>query len=133
MKKDEIEFLEGGNYLSFATRKKSGDWVATPVWFAPEGDSYYLFSAESAGKVKRLRNFSASRVAACTVTGTLTGGWLDTRAQLLDTAADGDKAHKALRRKYGWQMALGDFFSTITGKMQRRKYIRVDRPTTKGR
>jgi PPOX class probable F420-dependent enzyme len=128
MKKDEIEFLEGGNYISFATRKKSGDLVATPVWFAPDGGSYYLFSAGNAGKVKRLRNFSEVRIAACTVTGTLTGEWLDTHAHLLETPADMDRALQALRRKYGWQMAIGDCFSKLTGKMKRRQYIRVERP-----
>ena len=128
MQQDEIEFLEGGNYISFATRKKSGQFVATPVWFAPDGDSYYLFSAGDAGKVKRLRNFSAARVAACTVTGTLTGEWLDTEAYLLDTPAEEDQALRALRRKYGWQMAIGDCFAKLTGRMQRRRYIRVQRP-----
>ena len=33
MSEEDIEFLEGGNYISFSTRKKSGDFVATPVWF----------------------------------------------------------------------------------------------------
>ncbi|MCB1853581.1 MAG: PPOX class F420-dependent oxidoreductase [Halieaceae bacterium] len=128
MNRDEIEFLEGGNYISFATRKKSGEFVATPVWFAPEGDSYYLFSAGQAGKVKRLRNFSQARIAACTVTGTLTGEWLDTAAFLLETPAEERQALQALRRKYGWQMAIGDCFARLTGKMQRRRYIRVQRP-----
>lgn len=128
MRQDEIEFLEGGNYISFATRKKSGDFVATPVWFAPAGDSYYLFSAGNAGKVKRLRNFSEARIAACTVSGTLTGEWLETRAFLLEKPVDEDTALKALRRKYRWQMAIGDCFARLTGKMQRRAYIRVERP-----
>ena len=100
------------------------------MWFAPDGDSYYLFSAGDAGKVKRLRNFSEARVAACTVTGTLTGEWLDTRAYLLDKPADEDRALQALRRKYGWQMAIGDCFSKLTGKMNKRRYIRVERPGT---
>jgi PPOX class probable F420-dependent enzyme len=130
MQQDEIEFLEGGNYISFATRKKSGDFVATPVWFAPDGDSYYLFSAGEAGKVKRLRNFSEARIAACTVSGKLTGNWTDTRAYLLDKPADTDRALRALRRKYGWQMAIGDCFSRLTGKMNRRQYIRVERVGT---
>jgi hypothetical protein len=128
MNQDEIEFLEGGSYLSFATRKKSGQFVATPVWFAPDGDSYYLFSAGNAGKVKRLRNFSAARIAACTVTGTLTGEWMDTQAYLLETPADEKRALQALRRMYGWQMAIGDCFSKLTGKMKQRQYIRVQRP-----
>ena len=83
-RQDEIAFLEGGSYLSFATRKKSGNMVPTPVWFAPMDGAYYLFSAADAGKVKRLKNFSQSRVAACTVSGKLTGEWLDSEAELLE-------------------------------------------------
>lgn len=126
MNKDELEFLEGGNYISFATRRKSGEFVATPVWFAPAGGCYYLFSAGDAGKVKRLRNFSESRIAACTFSGTVTGEWMDTRAYLLDSPEERATALKALRRKYGLQMAIGDLFSRITGKMARRAYIRVE-------
>lgn len=126
MDASERDFLEGGNYLSLATRKRSGDWVATPVWFAPEGDSYYVFSAGGAGKVKRLRNFSESRIAPCTFSGTLTGEWVDTQAFVLESAEDEAAALAALRRKYGVQMYLGDFFSVLTGKMRRRAYIRID-------
>jgi PPOX class probable F420-dependent enzyme len=129
MSDEDIEFLEGGSYISFATRKKSGEFVATPVWFAPDGDSYYLFSAGDAGKVKRLRNFSAARIAPCTVTGTLTGDWFDTRAFLLETPTEQDTALQALRRKYGWQMCLTDVLSRLTGKMNKRAYIRVERVT----
>lgn len=126
MDASEREFLEGGKYLSFATRKRSGDWVATPVWFAPEGDSYYVFSAGGAGKVKRLRNFSESRVAPCTFSGNLTGEWVDTQAYVLEGEKDEAVALAALRRKYGWQMYLGDFLSVLSGKMRRRAYIRID-------
>ena len=126
MNSADIEFFEGGNYMSFATRKKSGDFVATPVWFAPDGDSYYVFSAGNAGKVKRLRNFSESRIAPCTATGTLTGEAMDAKAFILETKADQATALKALRRKYGWQMSIGDLFSKITGKMDKRAYIRVE-------
>lgn len=126
MNTNKIDFLEGCSYISFATRKRSGEWVATPVWFAPDKDSYYVFSAGSAGKVKRLRNFSESRIASCTATGTLTGDWLDTHAYVLDEPGDQDIALAALRRKYGWQMLMGDFFSRLTGKMGRRAYIRID-------
>ena len=126
MKQDAITRLERGNYISFATRKKSGDFVNTPVWFAPSGDSYYLFSAGEAGKVKRLRNFSESRIAPCTFSGNLTGEWVDTQAYLLESPEDEATALAALRRKYGWQMYLGDFFSVLTGKKKRRAYIRID-------
>jgi PPOX class probable F420-dependent enzyme len=116
----------GGNYISFATRKRSGEFVRTPVWFAPEGGSYYLFSASDAGKVKRLRNFSESRVAPCTVTGKVTGDWENTEAFLLDDQADIAVALRALHRKYGWQMKVTDTLSRLSGKINRRAYIRVD-------
>jgi PPOX class probable F420-dependent enzyme len=123
---DKIASLEGGSYISFATRKRSGEWVATPVWFAPGQDNnYYVFSAGNAGKVKRLGNFSESRMAPCTMTGTVTGEWRDTHAYVLDKPADQKIALAALRRKYGWQMLMADFFSRLTGKMARRAYIRI--------
>ena len=126
MNADEIEFLAGGNYMSFATLKKSGDYVATPVWFAPDGDSYYIFSAGNAGKTKRLRNFSQCRAAACTMTGALTGDWIEGEAFLLEEAQDIKTALAALHRKYGWQMRLTDMFSRLSGKMAARTYIRVN-------
>jgi len=126
MDANETDFIEGGNYISLTTRKRSGEWVATPVWFAPDEGSYYVFSAGDAGKVKRLRNFSDSRIAACTVTGTLTGELHNACAYVLDKPAEEAIALAALRRKYGWQMLLADFFSNLTGKMQRRVYVRID-------
>jgi PPOX class probable F420-dependent enzyme len=128
MKSDEVEILEGGNYISFATRKRSGEFVATPVWFAPHEGSYYLFSAGGAGKVKRLRNFSQSRIASCTVRGTVTGDWIDCEAVVLESDTDKHTALHALRRKYGMQMKIGDVFANISGKMAKRAYIRVDIP-----
>ncbi len=126
MKSDEVELLESGNYISFATRKRSGEFVATPVWFAPHGGSYFLFSAGSAGKVKRLRNFRQSRIAACTLRGVVTGDWIETEAVVLEGGADKDTALQALRCKYGLQMKMGDVFANISGKMAKRAYIRVD-------
>lgn len=126
MNSDNFEALERSSYISFSTRKRAGNWVDTPVWFAPHEGSYYVFSAGNAGKVKRLRNFSESRIAACTATGALTGDWHDTSAYVLDDTADQQTALTALRRKYGWQMLTADFFSRLTGKMGRRAYIRID-------
>ncbi|MBN7795570.1 PPOX class F420-dependent oxidoreductase [Parahaliea mediterranea] len=120
--------LEAGDYISFATRKRNGDFVPTPVWFAPYAGSYYLFSAGEAGKVKRLRNFSEARIAPCTVTGKLTGDWIDATAHLLDSEEDRATALGALRRKYFLQMRIGDLFARLTGRYQRRAYIRVDLP-----
>lgn len=120
-----MDTLKKAKYLSLATFRKSGVAVETPVWFADEGDAYYIFSARDAGKVKRLRNSPRSRIAACTVSGKVTGDWIDTEAQVLQDAADTDTALSALRRKYGWQMRITDCMSMLSGKMNKRAYIRV--------
>ncbi len=117
--------IDRGNYISFATLKRSGEFVATPVWFAPGDGGYYLFSAGDAGKVKRLRNFSESRMAPCTVTGKVTGDWVATEAHILNDPASIRMALAALRRKYGWQMKMTDLLSRLGGKIGNRAYIRV--------
>ncbi len=117
--------IRRGKYLNFATRKRSGEFVETPVWFAPLGDSLVVFSAGNAGKVKRLQNFAESRVAPCTLSGKVTGDWVETEAFLLEDPEDKAVALQALRKKYGWLMWTGDFFSALVGKKQRRAYIRI--------
>ena len=123
------ERIRAGKYLNLATRKQSGEFVETPVWFAPLADSFVVFSAGNAGKVKRLRNFSESRVAPCTMTGRVTGPWVATEALLLDEPADRAAALAALRKKYGWLMWMGDFFATLAGRKKKRAYIKIRRNT----
>ncbi len=125
MKAQQIKQFEKGDYMSFATLKKSGEYVATPVWFAPLDGDYYVFSAGEAGKVKRLRNFTDASIASCTATGRVTGEQFEADAYLLDTEEDEAMALKALHRKYGLKMKLTDLFSGITGKKNKRRYIRV--------
>lgn len=125
MKAQQIKQFEAQEYMSFATRKKSGEYVATPVWFAPLDGDYYIFSAGNAGKVKRLRNFTDASIASCTVTGRVTGEEFEADAYLLETREDEAQALKALQRKYGWKMKLTDLLSGITGKKNKRCYIRV--------
>ncbi len=120
--------LKKANYLSLETFRKSGVGVATPVWFAEENDVFYVFSAGNAGKIKRLRNSARSRIAACTVTGKLTGDWVDTEAAVLEAPVEVQEALSALRRKYGWQMWITDCLSSLSGKKDKRAYIAI-RPT----
>lgn len=128
MSQEQIKQLEAGKYVSFATLKRSGDYVATPVWFAPLNGYYYLFSAGDAGKVKRLRNFSEARLAPCTVSGKLKGEFMDTQAYLLESPEDIDTALNALHKKYGLSMKITDFLSGLMGKKDKRAYIRVEIP-----
>ena len=37
--------LADADYFSLATFRRNGNAVPTPVWFAPAGDTFYVFSA----------------------------------------------------------------------------------------
>ncbi len=117
--------LKNADYLSLATFRKSGVAVETPVWFAEEDDVFYIFSAGDAGKIKRLRNSPRCRIAACTMNGRITGDRVEAQGRLLTGADDIDAALAALCRKYGWQMAITNIMSRLSGKMGRRTYIAV--------
>ena len=75
--------LADAEYFSLATFRKNGNAVPTPVWFATAGDTYYVFSAPDAGKIKRIRLTSRARVAACDMRGKLLGDWIDAKARLV--------------------------------------------------
>jgi len=117
--------LANADYLSLETFRKTGVGVATPVWFAEEDGVIYIFSAGDAGKVKRLRNSPRARIAPCTVTGRVTGDWVDAEGKLLGGDREIAGALGALRGKYGWKMCVTDFFSRLGGKMGKRAYIAV--------
>lgn len=123
MKRDET--LAKATYVSFSTLRKNGNWVDTPVWFAPDGDVFYIFSAGNAGKVKRLRNFRQCRVAPSTYNGTTTGEYRGGEAWLVSEEAEMRTALQALRRKYGWQMRVTDLGARLSGRFNRRQYIGV--------
>ena len=120
-----MTWLDNARYFSLATFRRNGAEVRTPVWFAREGDFYYVFSAPDAGKVKRLRLSSRSRIAPCDVRGALAGDWLEARTQLVGDANEIARAHRALQCKYGWQMSLLDLGARISGRYARRQYLKV--------
>jgi PPOX class probable F420-dependent enzyme len=117
--------LDNARYLNLATYRRNGTAVNTPVWFAADDGSYYLFSASKAGKMKRLRNSSAARIAPCDVRGTLLGDWIDARAHRVESVEEERKAYRLLIKKYGWQMRVTNFFSRLTGRINHRSVILV--------
>ena len=120
-----MQELNEGRYFSLATFRKSGTAVPTPVWYAEVDGRYYVFSAGDAGKVKRLRNGNKARVALCDARGGLLGDWHEATARLFDEDELVEKAHRALRAKYGWQMILADLGAKLTGRYNKRQFIEI--------
>src|SRR5262245_13129827 len=122
----KLSDLDREAYISLATFRRDGRAVETPVWFARRGERLYVFTENDAGKVKRLRNAPGARVAACNVRGRLRGNWIDVRGRLVGDARTERDAYAALREKYGWQMALVDFFSRLAGRIGSRAIIELE-------
>jgi PPOX class probable F420-dependent enzyme len=104
-------------YLSIETYRKSGQPVATPVWFAERTGTFYLYSLADAGKVKRIRNNPKVRIVPCDMRGAPRGPWLEAKARILDGQAEA-LTHRLLTDKYGWMKRIGDAFSKL---MHRRR------------
>lgn len=112
------------NYILLSTKKRDGSFVATPVWCAGDEKSLYAYSAGDAGKVKRLRNFSECKIAACTVLGKRLSEDQSATGYLLN-AEESTIAYRALVKKYGLQMRLLDLGASITGRKKSRAFIRI--------
>lgn len=116
-------------YVNLATFRKSGVAVRTPVWIAAYDGRYYVFSAGDAGKVKRIRNDGRVQLAPCDVRGKLKGEWIDGHARVVEDSAEIERMYPAFMRKYGWQMRLGNLFSRLTGRYDRRAIIAIELTT----
>jgi PPOX class probable F420-dependent enzyme len=122
----DIATFDRHRYLTLATLRRTGVEVRTPVWFAAVDGKIYVFTAGDSGKVKRLRCSSRARVAPADMRGQLRGEWWDVAARIITEPHLIERAHAALRAKYGWQMWLGDLFSRLTGRLRRRAWIEIE-------
>jgi uncharacterized protein len=122
---DAIAQFSQAKYLNLETFRKSGVGVRTPVWFAPDGPVFYVYTAPDAGKIKRIRNNPKVRVAPCTFRGEPRGAWIEARA-LLCSCEEAARGQALLRRKYGWMKIVGDFFSRLRGRKQAVIAIHMD-------
>lgn len=112
-------------YISLETFRKDGTGVKTPVWAAPLDATLVVFSEGSSYKVKRLRRDPRVRVAACDVRGNVRGAWVEGTGKVIEDPAHIARALEALRKKYGFQSAMTDFFAKLTGRFGRRAYMEI--------
>ncbi|HKX28334.1 MAG TPA: PPOX class F420-dependent oxidoreductase [Blastocatellia bacterium] len=100
------------NYLNLESYRRTGNPVATPMWFAERNGILYVYSLAHAGKVKRIRNNPLVRVAPSDMRGRPKGEWVEGRAQILDESGAA-LGHRLLIEKYGWMKRIGDLYSRL--------------------
>lgn len=117
MSTKKLEQFSNQRYLNLESYRKNGTPVATPLWFATENDTIYIYSRANAGKVKRIGNNPKVRIVPCDARGKPKGEWVDANALVLDErgAALG---HELLNNKYRWMKRLGDAFSKLMGRQR---------------
>jgi len=112
-----IAQFANAKYLKLETFRNSGVGVRTPVWFAQDQNTFFVYTESDAGKVKRIRNNPRVRIAPCDLRGNLRGAWIDARARICE-GPEASRGQEMLRRKYGWMKIIGDFFSRLRGHKQ---------------
>ncbi len=118
--------LDRQRYLNLATFRRNGRAVETPVWFALREGRLYVFTDGTSGKVKRLRANPRIRIAPCDMRGKLKGDWGEGQGRIIDEPAAVEAAYAVLRRKYGLQMRVIDFFSGLAGRISRRAILELE-------
>jgi hypothetical protein len=91
--------LDGQNYISLVTFRKSGVAVPTPIWFGEDDNKIYVMTRSDSGKYKRIRNNPEVRVAPCSIRGKITGPEFEARARIRP-AEDWPRARKTIQKKY---------------------------------
>ena len=82
--------LAGHKYALLVTYKRSGESVATPVWFGvDDAGVLYCRTGKLAAKAKRIRNDPRVKVAPCSVRGAPRGSFADGTARIVDAAGEG--------------------------------------------
>lgn len=124
--------LLDAQYINLGTWRRDGRVVRTPVWFAEHDGCFWVFTAGSAGKVKRLANDGRCELARCDAWGGSTGPWIEAFGERVSDAEEERAGYRALRAKYGWQMGFTDLLSKLAGRFHQRALLRL-RPRESGR
>ncbi len=103
------------SYLNIESFRKDGRAVRTPVWFAAEGDSLYVWTQADSGKAKRIRRSGQIRIAPCRADGSLLGEWIEAQARADASPEALQHVQTLLRRKYG----LAFLFFRLLGRGRR--------------
>jgi uncharacterized protein len=117
-----IRGLEGYRYLDLTTFRKSGIPVLTTVLFAVANEKIYVWTPKDSGKVKRVRNNPAVRIAPSIRLGRPLGPTGAASARILSVSEHMREAQSVTEREFGW---LEKFFGPIW-RLQGREQVYLE-------
>lgn len=114
-------------YLSLRTFRKSGQGVATPMWFAEDAEGrIYMQTWAGSAKVRRIVLNDRVELAPSDARGRVLGPSRAGSCQLHQSTSDqGRKADRLLAQRYGWQRRLAHLLLWIMRRSQR-VYMEVE-------
>jgi len=110
-------------YIALTTFRKTGEAVATPMWFADSFGTIYVESGANAGKLKRIRHTARVALAPCTFSGKVTGSAIEGKARILTESQEIRAAKVAMSKKYGLMRSLYYFLLDTVRIIQRKAKI----------
>jgi PPOX class probable F420-dependent enzyme len=96
----ELDALFPGRFASLTSFKHDGTAVATPLWFASDGERLFALTDAGSAKVARIRHDPHVLVAPCRSSGKLRADPLPARAEVLTETADLDRVQRLLTGQY---------------------------------
>ena len=112
--------LDKEKYMSLTTFRKSGEAVITPVWFAESNGIIYVGTGANAGKIKRIRHTERVMLAACIMSGKVTGSEIEGLARVVSEPEEISAAEAALARKYGLTRGIYYFILNMLSSLRRK-------------
>jgi uncharacterized protein len=95
-----VQDLSGHKYCVLVTYKKTGEAVASPLWFGTGNGKLYFQTAVGTAKVKRIRRNPQVRVAPATSRGRPLGGPFVGTARVVSSEEEAE-AERWLQANYG--------------------------------
>jgi len=118
----DFSSLRGHKYCLLVSFRRSGEPVATPVWFGLEGERAYFNTRERNAKVKRIRRDPHVRAVPCSFRGKPLGPLAEGRARVV--APDEEAvAEGALRSNYG--LIRRAYYATFGGRGDPTVYVEM--------
>lgn len=126
MSAPSFEQLASERYVSLVTFRRNGNAVPTPIWIAGDAGKLYVVTNGTSVKMKRLKANDRVRMAACDARGKVRGEWTEGRGKRVEDPAVMLRAENALAKKYGFQLQVLKFFSSLSGRAKHRAFIEIE-------